>query len=68
MSVFAVILVRIQSECRKLRTRITPNTDTFYAVVYFRKAEHACGMSKKGHILINLGQFEDEPPLNNMRI
>ena len=23
---------RIQSECRKIRTRITPNTDTFYAV------------------------------------
>ena len=22
----------IQSECRKMRTRITPNTDTFYAV------------------------------------
>ena len=24
--------LRIQSECYKLRTRITPNTDTFYAV------------------------------------
>ena len=23
---------RIQSECGKIRTRITPNTDTFYAV------------------------------------
>ena len=45
MSVFEVILVRIfqhserwgetlriQSECEKIRTRITPNTDTFYAV------------------------------------
>ena len=42
VSVFGVILVRIfphsewifriQSECRKIRTRITPNTDTFYAV------------------------------------
>ena len=24
---------RIQSECREMRTRITPNTDTFYAVI-----------------------------------
>ena len=39
MSVFGVILfciykvsLCIQSECRKMRTRITPNTDTFYAV------------------------------------
>ena len=24
---------RIQSECRKMRTRITPNTDTVYAVM-----------------------------------
>ena len=34
-SVFGVILVRIQSECGKIRTRITPNTDTFY-VLYVR--------------------------------
>ena len=26
------VSLRIQSECVKLRTRITPNTDTFYAV------------------------------------
>ena len=43
MSIFGVILVRIfphsnsvslliQSECRKKQTRITPNTDTFYAM------------------------------------
>ena len=25
--------LRIQSECGKMRTRITPNMDTFYAVV-----------------------------------
>ena len=25
-------LYRIQSECRKIRTRKTPDTDTFYAV------------------------------------
>ena len=27
--------VRIQSECGKIRTRITPNTETFYAVIPF---------------------------------
>ena len=27
--------LRIQSECRKMRTRITPNTGTFYAVDIF---------------------------------
>ena len=26
------VSLRIQSECGKMRTRITPNTDTFYAV------------------------------------
>ena len=31
-----------------------------------RKAGHACGMTKKGHILIDLGQFEDETSLNSM--
>ena len=25
--------IRIQSECWKMRTRITPNTDTFHAVI-----------------------------------
>ena len=32
VSVFGVILVRIQFECGKMRTRITSNTDTFHAV------------------------------------
>ena len=32
VSLFGDILVRIQSECGKMRTRITPTTDTFYAV------------------------------------
>ena len=32
MSVYGIILVRIQFECTKIRTRITPNTDTFHAV------------------------------------
>ena len=47
MSVFGVLLVRIfphsdwiriQSECGKMRTRITPNTDTFYAVIGSRQS------------------------------
>ena len=33
-----------------------------------RKAGYACGMTKKGHTLINLEQFEDETSLNTMRI
>ena len=33
MFVFGVILIRIQSECGKIRTRITPNTDTFCVVL-----------------------------------
>ena len=31
--IFGVILVGIQFECGKTPTRITPNTDTFYAVL-----------------------------------
>ena len=27
------VFLRIQSECGKVQTRITPNTDTFYAVL-----------------------------------
>ena len=30
------VFLYIQSECGKMRTRITPNTDTFYAVLKFR--------------------------------
>ena len=37
VSVFGVILVRIQSECGKIRTTITPNTDTFHAVPTLNK-------------------------------
>ena len=29
--------LRIQSECQKIRTRLTPNTDTFYAVQVLRQ-------------------------------
>ena len=31
---------------------------------YLRKAEHACGMTKERHILINLQQVQDETLLN----
>ena len=31
-----------------------------------RTAGHACRMTKKGHILIDLGQLEDETSLNSM--
>ena len=33
MFVFGVFLVRIQSKCRKIWTRKTPNTETFYTVI-----------------------------------
>ena len=40
VSIFGVTLVCIQSKCGKIRTRITPNTDTFYAVNgYFSNLE-----------------------------
>ena len=32
VSVFGVFMFRIQSECTKIRTRKTPNIDTFYSV------------------------------------
>ena len=33
VSVFGVILVRIQSECGKIWTRINPNTETFHVML-----------------------------------
>ena len=35
MERYSVFFLRIQSDCGKIRTRITPNTDTFYAVQLF---------------------------------
>ena len=32
------VSLQIQSECGKIRTRITPNTDTFYAACYYLTA------------------------------
>ena len=34
-SLFGVFLVHIQSKCGKIRTRKTPNTDTFHAVFFY---------------------------------
>ena len=31
-----------------------------------KKAGHACSTTKKKHLLINLGQFEDETSLNSI--
>ena len=33
------ISLRVQSKCRKIRSRITPNTDTFDAVILFSPYE-----------------------------
>ena len=35
---------------------------------YFRKAKYLCGMNKKEHDLVNLGQFENKTPRNNLQI
>ena len=45
------VSLRIQSECRKIRTRVTPNTDTFHAVMadvithlhVMAGCDHSCG-------------------------
>ena len=40
------VSLRIQSEWGKIRTRITPNTDTFYAVVELHIATHTSMISE----------------------
>ena len=42
------VSLRIQSECGKIRTRITPNTDTFYAV----KPLVTCTIKLAGGVLL----------------
>ena len=37
------VSLRVQSECGKIRTRITPNTDTFYIVSCFNRNENSFG-------------------------
>ena len=36
---YRVVSLRIQSECGKIRTRCTPNTDTFHEVIAYRKSK-----------------------------
>lgn len=36
--------------------------------VCFRKTLHACGINKKVHILVDLGQLEDKVLLNSMQV
>ena len=36
-------------------------------VFFKRKTGHACGMTKRGHFLVNLGHSEDEPLLSSMQ-
>ena len=35
-----IVSLRIQSECGKMQTRITPNVDTFHVVYFFLKLHH----------------------------
>ena len=44
---------RIQSECGKIRTRITPNTDTLYAVIGF--AQRVRQLVKKVVYILRIG-------------
>ena len=37
----------------------------YYSVIL---ARHACGINIKVHILVDIGQFEDEIPPNSMQI
>ena len=47
------VFLRIQSECGKTRTRITPNTDTFYAVIAVKSVLIGQLYSWKMHWMIN---------------
>ena len=53
-----ILLVGIQSECGKICTRITPNTDTFHAVVVskgFRsKSAKSCALKQLLQLIVNL--------------
>ena len=70
VSVFGIILVRIiphsdwievshriQPECRKMRTRIAPNTDTFYAVLVLLRPERKIKQSSNNVLLRQQGFF-----------
>ena len=50
----------IQSECRRMRTIITPNTDTFYAVVILQTGnillmcDAWIALSKSGYVMLDI--------------
>ena len=51
---------RIQSECRKMRTRITPNTDTSHTVLYWSSFDASLyWMADKSCKYSYLNNFED---------
>ena len=52
VSVFGVIPVRIQFECGKIRTRITPNTGTFSSVIGLICAKIKAKISKSINITL----------------
>ena len=55
------VSLRIQSECGKMRTRITPNTDTFYTVLSVSvKASFFSSLNSSFSILL---QFHNLVPL-----
>ena len=45
---------------------VTKTESRTIAKAHFRKAGHVCDITKEGHILVNLEQFEDETPLSSM--
>ena len=46
-----------------LNPKFTHGCEKVFQQLYFRKAKYASGMNKTEKILVNLGQFEDDPPL-----
>ena len=60
------VSLRIQSECEKVRTRITPNTDTFYAVKV--SAKSLTTVFDEVHFIVNLSSFllPPSPPQVNL--
>ena len=45
------VSIRIQSECGKIRTRVTPNTDTFHAVLASKLLQHEAKLLLCGYKL-----------------
>ena len=51
------VSIRIQSECGKIRTRITPNTDTFHAVLASKLLQHEAKLLLRGYKLNPCGPY-----------